>query len=238
MPVHFMGAKLYGRILMALALGFAGAAHAEPTEMWLSGVESSGEASYAYLGYVTPIGGYHFGDGLVQRYWVDWARYRYDKAGTQIDASAPGVEAALGWQQAGEGGWWAAYLGGTYRDTRFSPDDPANPVRGGMLRPKLQVEAEAYLAGDWRVAGIASYTGGQDAWYARVRALDGAPDSWRVGGEVVWLGDPSYRAKQYGAVVALPRGQGGWDFAFKLGVRQVGGLDSRGYFGLEAGVAF
>lgn len=226
-------------ILAALAFaGLTGAARAEPTELWLAGAETSGDASFMFLGYVAPVGEGHLGDGLVQRYWIDWSRYRYDRAGTQIDASAPGVEAALGWQKGYESGWWAAYLGAAYRNTSLSPDDPTSAVRGSMLRPKLQLEGEFNLPAEWRISGIASYIGGQDAWFLRGRLLHGVPGDWRWGGEASWQGDPSYRANQQGAVLVLPRTAGGWDFGFKLGSRQVGGVAARAYAGIEAGAAF
>ena len=222
---------------LAAAL-LSGAALAGPTQQWLIGAETAGVASYAYLGHVSPLPGGDFGAGWVKRFWLDWSEYRYDKGGVEIKAKSPGVDAALGYQKADAGGWWAAYLGAAYRDTQLSPDDPDSDARGRRVRAKLQLEGEVNLENEWRIAGIAGYIAGQDGYWTRVRALRGALGGWRLGGEATLQGDPSYRAAQLGAVVVLPRTTGGWDVAFKLGGRRVEGLDARAYFGIEVGGFF
>jgi len=58
----------------------------------------------------------------VQRYWLDWLTYSYDKNGRPIDAQAAGLEAA-------SQGWAGLYIGGLVRNTALSPDDVDNGAR-------------------------------------------------------------------------------------------------------------
>lgn len=73
----------------------ASLAAADPSSQLLGGLEVSSDASYAYLGHVTPLPGSSFGNGFARRLWIDLSQYRYDKNGSTYDVSAPGAEIAV-----------------------------------------------------------------------------------------------------------------------------------------------
>jgi len=165
-------------------------------------MELSRDSQYAYLGTVLPLSGQHLGQGFVQRYWLDYVTYRYEKTPQQdIDAKVVGGEAALGYQQSSAGSWWGAYLGARYADTRLSPRDPDNRNEGRQWHAKLQLEGETELGGGWRINGIASHLIGDSSYWARLRLQTVLSNHWHAGPEVIVQGDPYYSAYKVGAFV-------------------------------------
>ncbi|WP_081601601.1 cellulose biosynthesis protein BcsS [Thiobacillus denitrificans] len=168
----------------------------------LAGVEASRDNRYAYLGTVLPLPGSRLGQGYVQRYWLDYVAYRYEKTPQlEIDTRMTGAEAALGYQQSSTSGWWGAYLGARYASTRLRPDDPDNDDQGRRLRAKLQFEGETEMGAGWRINGIASHLVGDANYWARLRLQTQLRNQWRVGPEVVVQGDSNYSAYKVGAFV-------------------------------------
>lgn len=208
---------------------------AEPSAQLFGGVEVSTGTSYTYLGHVAPLSGSSFGNGFVRKLWVDWSRYRYDKGGQTYDVSAPGAEMALGYQRASENHWWASYAGLTYRHSSISPDDPTSTIRGGMLRPKFQLEGEQTLDQKWKVSAIGSYITGQRAYWVRGRVLRDAWSDRQIGLEEITQGDPNYHANQFGVLLLGLKASNTVDVGLKAGARRVGGLNSQAYFGIELG---
>lgn len=168
----------------------------------LAGIEASRDSQYAYLGMVLPLPGQRLGQGLVQRYWLDYTTYRYEKTpGQDIDAKVAGVEAALGYQNGSERGWWSAYLGGRYGNTRLNPNDFENEDRGGELNFKLQLEGESALSSAWRVNGIVSHLIGQSSYWSRLRVQTVLSNQLLFGPELVAQGDPRYHLYKLGLFV-------------------------------------
>lgn len=168
----------------------------------LAGAEAGSNAGYAYLGSVLPLPGSALGKGWVQRYWLDYNTYRYEKAPAQdVDAKVAGCEAALGWHGSSEKGRWGAYLGGRYGNTRLRPDDPANDDRGGAFNVTVQLEGEAALARTWRVNGIVSHLVGESDFWSRLRLQTVLGNQLLVGPELVAQGDPRYRLYKLGAFI-------------------------------------
>lgn len=189
-------------MLRFLLVGLASAAM---TPAWsqegvaLAGVETSRDNQYAYLGAVLPLAGQHLGQGFVQRYWLDYVAYRYEKTPLQeIETRVSAVEAALGYQQSSASGWWGTYLGARYANTRLSPSDPDNDDRGGRLRAKLQFEGETEVGAGWRVNGIASHLVGDVNYWARLRLQTTLRNQWHIGPEVIGQGDSNYSAYKVG----------------------------------------
>lgn len=188
-----------------LRLLFASLASVAMTSAWaqkgvvLTGMEASRDNQYAYLGTVLPLSGQHLGHGFVQRYWLDYVAYRYEKTPVEeIDTTVSSVEAALGYQQSNAVGWWGAYLGARYANTRLSPSDPDNDDRGGRLRAKLQVEGEREVGAGWRVSGIASHLLGDATYWTRLRLQTTLRNQWHIGPEVIAQGDSNYSAYKVG----------------------------------------
>jgi hypothetical protein len=189
------------RVLIGL-VGMAAWPATAQERIVLAGAEASADSRYAYLGLVLPLPGQHLGRGLVQRYWLDYVGYRYEKDPLQdVDAKVGGGEAAVGYQHSEARGWWGAYLGARYADTRLKPDDPGNDDEGGRWRAKLQLEGDAAIGTGWRVNGIVSHLIGDDNFWARLRVQTALDNGLNVGPEFVAQGDANYRAYKVGGYV-------------------------------------
>ena len=206
----------------------------EASVQWLSGVEFSSEATYAFVGRVTPLPGNALGNGWVTRLWADWSHYRYEKGGQVYRVDAPGVEAAIGYQQAQADHWWSAMTGLTYRHSSIAPDDLSSAVRGSKVRVKFQAEGEQSVQRQWKVGAAASYVAGQRAYWMRGRVIRLLGEQG-VGVEAIVHGDPDYRAYQFGVLWnGIKTGRGG-EIGIKIGGRHVEGLSTRPYIGIEFG---
>lgn len=226
--------------LACLLAGFAGpgksASAAEPSRLLLGGAQVSSGNTYAYLGQVMNLSATTLGNGVALRLWADWSQYRYDKDGLTHEVEAPGAQAMLGYQGSDADYWWGLYGGATFRHSSISPDDPSSPVRGSKLRPMLQLEGERTLQQAWKLGAGGSYVLEQDAYWARVRVSRRIGASGpQLGAEAITQGDRDYRAHQYGLVLAGMKAGQTLEIGLRLGTRQVEGLDSQTYFGVELG---
>jgi hypothetical protein len=212
------------------------ARHAAAGDMLLiSGAEGGGGNGYNYYvftGLVAPIPGNNLGNGFVQRYWVDVLGYNYETF-RRINATAVGLEGALGYQKAFSRGWGAFYVGGRYATTWLSPDDPGNKVGGGHVWAKVQAEGECDLTHAWKVNGIASYLFSVSNYWLRGRIMHRLNNDLFTGPEIIAQGDHSYKAWQFGWALTglepLPK----TNLGVKAGVRLTEKLGPGGYLGIE-----
>src|SRR3989344_2327704 len=211
--------------------------HAQAREwLGLTGAElGENHNAYAFAGVITPLASNAaLGQGWVQRYWLDWVKYRVDSGGEEVRARAPGFSASLGYQKSDSTGFWAAYAGAGYRKTTLTPDRPAAEVRGSQGSLQLLGELDRRFAQDWRFAGAIQYSAGPDSYWSRVKFLNKSPIAtfWQ-GMEIVFQGDPDYKAYKLGLVLdELPVGSG-ITANFKVGANKTKGLDTIGYVGIE-----
>jgi len=166
---------------------------------------------------------------------MDRSEYRYDKGGQTFNVTAPGAEIAFGYQRASENHWWNAYAGLAYRQSSISPDDPTSTIRGNMLSPKFQLEGEQTLGQEFKISASGSYITGQQAYWVRGRVLREIGSDRQIGLEAISQGDPNYHANQFGVLLLGFKAVNTVNVGFKLGARQVGGLNSQAYFGVELG---
>ncbi|OYW38875.1 MAG: hypothetical protein B7Z35_05990 [Hydrogenophilales bacterium 12-61-10] len=187
----------------------------------LTGVEGSRDNHSAYLGTVLPLFGQHLGQGLVQRYWLDYTGYRYEKQPFRtIDSEVAG------------------YLGAHYSDTRLSPGDPDNDNQGKQLHAKLQFEGETDLAAGWRGNGIVSYLLGDFNYWARLRVQTTLANRLHVGPELVVQGDAYYDAYKLGLFMGnIPLGERS-ALTLKGGVSQTLNETASLYLGTEFYIPF
>ncbi|HQT30079.1 MAG TPA: cellulose biosynthesis protein BcsS [Thiobacillus sp.] len=205
----------------------------------LTGLEASRDNRSAYLGVVLPLSGQSLGQGFVQRYWLDYTGYQYEKQPFQtIQVDVAAVEAALGYQHSSAGSWWAAYLGAHYSDTHLSPADPDNTNQGKQLRAKLQFEGETDLAAGWRVNGIVSHLVGDFNYWTRLRVQTTLANRLHVGPELVVQGDAYYDAYKLGLFVGnIPLGRHS-AFTLKGGISQTLKETASLYLGTEFYIPF
>ncbi|MEF8794281.1 cellulose biosynthesis protein BcsS [Thiohalorhabdus sp.] len=201
--------------------------------VWLAGTEIGPDTTYAYAGVVAPVGsGSPLGDGWFQRYWLDWLRYTYEGAADEVEARAPGAEAAWGYQWPLAGGKLGVSAGAVYRHTTLDPSRAESAVQGARWGAKLQAAGRT-TPGPWRLRGIVSYVVGIDAYWGRLRAFRGHGPSLWPGAEVVALGDPEYQAVQLGAILGqVPLGPGR-RLTLKAGARLDGADGATPYAGVE-----
>jgi hypothetical protein len=202
----------------------------------LAGTEMAEQGSaYAFAGAIVPLGtDAVLGQGWVQRYWLDWVEYRFDSEGEQVRARAPGFSASLGYQNSAGTGSWAAYAGVGYRDTDLTPDRPTAKVRDAQSALLLLVETDRRFAEAWRFNGAIQYSAGPDSYWSRAKFLHKSSGStfWH-GVEIVFQGDPDYKAYKFGSVLdELPVGKH-VTANFKLGVVKTQGLGPDAYVGIE-----
>lgn len=220
------------RISAFLLIAFSWATQAPAGErLWLTGVEIGEESSYAHIGMMAPIGTARFGNGLVQRYWLDWVEYSFESDNQTVDADAPGAEAVIGYQWPVGHGTAAVYAGPAYRDTRLSPSNVDSDVKGGRWGAKLQAEGSADLDA-WRTEGILAYIAGPGSYWGRVRMGYRNAGTLMPGMELIHQGDSDYHATTVGVFLGnIAFGSG--TATVKSGVRFTPDVDNSAYVGLE-----
>lgn len=212
---------------------FPSLAGTEPKVQMLGGFEISTDASYAYAGRVAPFPGSELGNGIVNRLWVDWSAYKYEKNDITYDAGVPGVEMALGYQHVKEDYWWSAFGGVIYHYANISPNDPESNVQGGKFRAKFQLEGEQTISQLWKLSGNASYIFEQDAYWARARFSRNIGAAHHLGIEATSQGDPNYRLTQFGVFLSGIKLSDEIATVVKMGARKVEGLSLQPYMGVE-----
>lgn len=219
----------------SLALAWPGKSHAREW-LGLAGTEIAEQGSaYAFAGAIVPFGAdAALGQGWVQRYWLDWVEYRFHSEGEQVRARAPGFSASLGYQNSDGTGSWAAYIGAGYRDTDLTPDRPNAEVRGAQSALLLLAETDRRFARTWRFVGAVQYSAGPDSYWSRIKFLHKSPDAafW-PGVEIVFQGDPDYKAWKLGLVLDEVAMTGRMNLNFKLGAVKTRGLETDAYAGVE-----
>jgi hypothetical protein len=205
--------------------------------LFLSGTEGgNGNESlnyYAFAAVITPFPNNNLGDGFVQKYWVDFLKYDYVTNNKTINATAIGLEGAMGYQTSGTKGWASVYAGARFSDTRLSPDNPESSVRGNQLRAKIQIEGERNFTADIKFNAITSYIVKSNSYFFRVRGLYRFYDENYTGPEFIVQGDPDYRMWQYGWVITNFRPWTKWTIGLKAGVKHIEKAQTGGYMGLE-----
>lgn len=203
--------------------------------LFLTGAEGGGGGGtknyYTFAGAIAPLFQQHLGDGVVQKYWIDFLGYDYPANGKDITATAVGVEGALGYQTGGEKWSAGGYAGLRYSHTWLSPDQPQSRVRGSQFRPSLQLEGERNLGSDFKINAIGRYLFVSDAYWTRGRVMYRAHRDLYTGPELIVHGDPDYRAWQEGWVVAFSPFKNG-EIEVKAGVRTVEKAEQGGYAGV------
>jgi len=101
---------------------------------------SAGDGINGYAGGVVALPGSRLGHGFAVRADVNGGDYRYDANGQEISARYFGSDVALVYQTSGKWGWANFSVGPRVTDTRISPIDPANRLRGTRVDVGLQTD--------------------------------------------------------------------------------------------------
>ena len=179
------------------SLGVASAAHAQDRGVAYAG-GSVGDGANGYAGALVALPGGELGKGLAVRAGVSGGEYRY-RAGERIDARYVGAEVALAMQASGDWGYGSISAGGRVTDTRLSPVDPGNRLRGTRFDAVLQTDGA--LGNTWRLGWFGSYGINDRTYIAQARAshlVHGASGT-RLGLEGGTQGDRTYNRDSLGA---------------------------------------
>ncbi len=206
----------------------------------IAGAEVSGHHSaYGLLGAITPLPGSTLGNGFVARLIASGLTYQYEGAPGDVDGTAFGGEASIGYQGSDAGGWWGIYAGPGYRYTHLSPDDRTSDARGSNYTLNLQAEVERNVTQNVKTNLTGSYAAfGNNAYWTRARLLERVSGSIFVGPEAGLQGDDDYRAWQLGAAVTGIEVNSRASLGVKAGVRKAENFSASPYGGLELGVKF
>jgi Cellulose biosynthesis protein BcsS len=224
------------RSFLAAAVLLASVPAAAGERLVLTGGEVAEDAHYAYAGVILPLGRY-VEQGWRQRWWIDHLGYEYDGGPGHVEARAIGVEAALAWSRPWSDGWFAASTGLRYGDTDLSPDDPGAEARGTQASLKLQVDAERGLPNGWRAGAIASWTGAQQSYWARLRVQQAPRTGLRGGVEAIAGGNDESRYAAAGLVWEWRPAAAGWTVGLRGGYRFQDEADGP-YAGVEFGRSY
>lgn len=198
---------------------------------------SVGDGANGYAGGVIALPGNQLGDGLAVRGGVNGGEYRYTANGQRIEARYIGAELALVYQASGE--WGYANLGGGLRvtDTRLSPLDPGNRLRG--TRADLALQTDGAVGQTWRAGWFGSF-GVNDRTYIaqlRVTGLVSEASGTRLGIEGGAQGDRSYDRQSLGAVASTRLGDK-WEGVLSGGASFQEGRSARPYVTLGVSHVF
>lgn len=227
-----------GSITAALvaALAMAGAAHAQDRGVVYTG-GSVGDGANAYAGGLVALPGARLGEGLAVRASVSGGEYRYRSGGERIDARYIGAELALAMQASGDWGYATVSAGGRVTDTRLSPVDVGNRLRGTRFDVALQTDGA--LGNTWRLGWFGSL-GVNDRTYItqlRFSRLVGSGAGTRVGVEGGLQGDRTYDRDSLGAFASTRLG-GRWEGLVSGGATFQEGRDAKPYVTISASRVF
>jgi hypothetical protein len=224
--------------LIVAALALSAASARADDRLFLAGAEYADAAYYTYAGVVLPGPGRENGRGLLQRYWIDRFGYEYLGGPGRVEASAWGVEAALGYGASSSSGWWSMWLGIRHTDTDLTPDDRSAAARGSQTGAKVQAEFEHALAPAWRFGAMGSYANQQNGYWGRARLTYDPTPARAYGIEVVANGNDEADSIATGLVLTLRPAANKVTVSLKAGYRFQDDDYDGAYGGVEFGYGF
>ncbi len=225
-------------LLLAL-LAAPSFAHANDWLFVAGGETGSEYSNYGSLGVIGPTPGYSIAHGWNARIGIEGLTYRYEQNNADIDATAFGANAALGWSESTEKFWGNISAGPAWRNTDLSPDDPNSDSSGDKLSLNITAIGDYNVDESWKVSAIVSYSAFIDnAFWNRLRVMHRLSGDVFVGPEAVWQGSDEYRATKFGlAVTGIKLGERG-DIGFKAGISKSKDIDAAPYAGFEYSLPF
>lgn len=202
-------------------------------QLIVGGGSASAQTRAAYGGVVLPLPGKRFSDGWSQSLFASGVRYEYPVNGLDVEGIATGLKYGLMRQIQVSGGTLGVGGGVAWHHTSLSPDDLANPNRGGRLRGLVELQWQSDPARAWRSQVFTQYVLGERSNYINAflgrRLASGAA----IGPQISSSGDPNYRV--HGAALAINAMKvGGVEMGVYLGAQHLEGGETQP----EAGISF
>ena len=199
---------------------------------------SSGEGSSGYVGAITALPGSTLGAGLAFRSTISGGNYRYQTAGTDIEADYYGLEVGLVQQWSGPWGRANVSIGPRFTQTDLSPQDPGNDRQGS--RADLAVGTDgARNIGDFQLGWFGSLGLFDESYQlqGRIGRLIVPHSGISAGLEVGLQGDPSYENKSVGVFLSREFTTG-WTAQASVGSSERDGGERDAYLSVGGSRAF
>jgi hypothetical protein len=197
---------------------------------------SAGDGIGGFAGAVVALPGGRLGKGLAVRGGANAGEYSYVSGGGDVEARYVGAEVALVYQASGDWGWANFGAGPRVTDTRLSPNDPGNRLRGTRLDAAVGTDG-AY--GDrWRLGWFASFGINNRAYVTQLRlGRRLGTSATRVGIEGGVQGDRSYTRGSAGGFLSAALGKG-MEGVISVGLSEQAGRNARPYAGIAVSKVF
>jgi hypothetical protein len=219
-------------LVLTLGLGLSPALAwaQDPLVVFAGGTYDS--ASYGNIGAQVGLSGPSATQGFAVRASGFLGQYGYNESGgTRVRAHFAGGELDGVYQFTGGWGYADLFAGARYSDTRLNPLDTGNRRRGGETEAVLGSDG-ARAFGPWRADWYGAYGAGLDDYQTRISLTHRVNDTWRLGGEAAFEGDPTYSLQRFGPYVGLRLGARS-ELQASAGVSHQSGLGEHAYVRLN-----
>lgn len=194
-------------LTVVLFTGFAAQAHGAERGVAFLGGTAARTPSYT-AGVVVALPGALLGNGLAVGAVVSRSEYTSSTAtGATVTGRSNSVTLSARFQSSGTWGYANVGAGGAYHHTRLRPDDPSNPNRGSRRTAVVGGDGVLNLGQPWQLGAQGDYRFSLDEYYSQVDLTRAVSHTVRLGVEGLAQGDPTYKRRQYGAVVSYSPSQ-------------------------------
>jgi len=188
------------------------AANAE--NLYLAGFSGNDDDDYyGYVGAIIPsFGSTLSDDGWRFRLWGSYTSFEYDGSlvggptgiPTRFDGDGPGAEVALGYRYSFSPTVKSTtYVGMVWQDIDVDPTDPSSDIEDDNFGVKFQEEMDFQFTSNFDASLIASYTAGfEDTYWARLRPGYTFNNGWKLGPEVVFIGNEVFDKQRFGGFLS------------------------------------
>jgi hypothetical protein len=224
--------------MIILELGLCSSSYAEPV-LAIAGSQYSANSTYSYVGFVQPLKNAELGSGWYRKVFTSYLTYNYkdSASGSEIKASAPGIEGGFG--HAWKAEKWNIDLSATlgYRHINLSPFAPINDKKGNVitLNPMVQARYRFNQKLDFDI--IATHSLGHSNSYSRERLGWTSSSGMRFGPELIQAIGSNYHNSQYGVFAGIPLKNGTW-FELSTGRSQARDGGSSAYIAIGLAKVF
>lgn len=224
--------------MIIFGFGLCSTSYAEPV-LVIAGSQYNASSTYSYIGFIQPLKNAEIGSGWYRKVFASYLTYNYkdSASGTDIRASAPGIEGGFGhaWKTEKWNMDLSAALG--YRHIGLSPFAPINDKNGNVITLNPMVQARYRFNEKLDFDILATHSLGQSSTYARERLGWTSSSGMRFGPELIQAIGSNYHNSQYGVFAGVPLKNGTW-FELSTGRSQARDGGSSAYIAIGLAKVF
>jgi hypothetical protein len=217
-----------GGLVATAALGLvpAVARAQDPLVVFAGGTYDS--ASFGNIGAQVGLSGPSATQGFAVRGSGFLGQYGYHESpGTRVGAHFAGGELDGVYQFTGGWGYADLFAGARYIDTRLNPIDMGNRRLGGQTEAVVGADGVRQF-GPWRTDWYGAYGTRLDDYQTRISLTHRVNDTWRLGAEAAFEGDPTYNLQRFGPYLGFRLGARS-EIQASAGVSHQSGLGEHAY---------